>query len=84
MLKCSWMLTDFDGVRVEQFKQSTKDKLRGLRCPDHHQPPRLHFQGASLRDITISISGCCDKLMQLANARIAMAATAEGDIRKPA
>jgi hypothetical protein len=78
------MPMDFDGVRVEQFKQSTKDKLRGLRCPDHHQPPRLHFQGAALRDITISISGCCDKLMQLANARIALAATAQRDIRKPA
>jgi hypothetical protein len=78
------MSTDFDKVRVEQFKQSTKDKLRGVRCPDHHQPPRLQFQGVSLREITISISGCCDRLMELANARIAMAAAAERDIRKPA
>jgi hypothetical protein len=78
------MLTDFDSGRVEQFKQSTRDKLRGVRCPVHHQPPRLHFQGVSLRDITISLSGCCEKLMELANARIALAATAEGDIRKPA
>jgi hypothetical protein len=78
------MPTDFDKVRLEQFKQSTKEKLRGVRCPDHHQPPRLQFHGVSLRDITISISGCCDRLMELANARIAMAATAERDIRKPA
>jgi len=78
------MLTDFDSARVEQFKQSTKDKLRGVRCPDHHQPPRVHFQGGSLRDITISLSGCCDKLMELANARIALAAVADADIRKPA
>lgn len=75
---------DFDRARVEQFKQSTKDRLRGLRCPDHHQPPRLHFQGTSLRDTTISMSGCCEKLMALANARIALASAPEADIRKPA
>ena len=78
------MLADFDGARAEQFKQSTKDKLRGLRCPDHHQPPRLHFQGSSLREINISMSGCCEKLMELANARIASAPARAGDLRKPA
>ena len=78
------MSTDFDKVRLEQFKQSTKDKLRGVRCPNHHQPPRLQFQGVSLREITISISGCCDKLMELANARISSSASTAADIRKPA
>jgi hypothetical protein len=84
MLECSWVPKDFDSARVEQFKQATKEKLRGVRCPDHRQPPRLHFQGVSLRDITISMSGCCEKLMELANARIALAGTAESQIRKPA
>jgi len=84
MLECSWMLTEFERARVEQFKQSTKDKLRGLRCPDHHQQPRLHFHGAALREITISISGCCEKLMGLANSRIAFAPATESQIRKPA
>lgn len=77
-------MADFDTLRVERFKQLTKEKLRGLRCPDHHQPPRLHFSGSSLRDIDVSLSGCCEKLMQLANARIALAPAAEADIRKPA
>lgn len=83
MLEC-FSVTDFDCMRVERFKQSTKEKLRGVRCPDHHQPPRLHFSGISLRDIAISMSGCCPKLMELANARIASAAATEADIRKPA
>jgi hypothetical protein len=78
------VLTDLDRVRVERFKQSTKEKLRGVRCPDHHQPPRLHFQGASLRDISVSMSGCCAKLMEVANQRIASAETAEAGMRKPA
>ena len=77
-------MTDFDSIRVERFKQSTKEKLRGLRCLEHHQPPRLHFSGSSLRDVTISMSGCCEKLMELANARLASAAATEADIRKPA
>jgi hypothetical protein len=78
-----FVVTDFDSLRVERFKQSTKEKLRGLRCPDHHQPPRLHFSGSSLRDVTIAMSGCCERLMELANARIASART-EADLRKPA
>ena len=62
---------DFDTLRVERFKQATQAKLRDVRCPDHHRPPRLRFRGASLRDISISLSGCCPKVMELANARIA-------------
>jgi hypothetical protein len=71
-------------MRVERFKQSTKEKLRGVRCPHHHQAPRLHFSGDSLRDVTISISGCCEKVMELANARIASAVATESEMRKPA
>jgi hypothetical protein len=82
MIECLGV-ADFDSMRVERFKQSTRDKLRGLRCPEHRQPPRLHFSGATLREITISMSGCCGRLMELANARIALAPTEE-QIRKPA
>jgi hypothetical protein len=55
---------------VEQFKQATERKLDGVRCPDHQKPPRLRFDGSSLRDITINLSGCCRKLMTLANTAI--------------
>jgi hypothetical protein len=82
VLECS-LVTDFDSMRVERFKQWTREKLRGVRCPEHHQAPRVHFSGLSLRDTTVSMSGCCERLMELANARIASAAT-EADIRKPA
>jgi hypothetical protein len=58
--------------------------LRGVRCPEHHQPPRLHFHGESLREITISLSGCCARLMDLANARVALATPTETQMRKPA
>ena len=64
------VLKDFDSLGVERFKQATEDKLRDVRCPEHHQPPRLRFHGSSLRDINISLSGCCSKVMEIANARI--------------
>jgi hypothetical protein len=69
---------DFDQLRVERFKQATEDKLRGVRCPQHNQPPRLRFNGSSLRDITISLSGCCPRLMEIANARIGSPWLSEG------
>ena len=52
---------------LERFKIATSTKLSGLRCPVHRQPPRLRFQGESLREVSISLSGCCPKLMALAN-----------------
>jgi hypothetical protein len=79
------VLTDFDRMRVERFKQSTREKLRGIRCPQHHQPARLHFHGESLRDISISLSGCCARLMELANKRIGSPGTEDSrSIAKPA
>ncbi len=55
---------------MEQFKKATLEKLRDVRCPEHYQGPRVRFQGTSLLDITVSLSGCCPKVMEIANARI--------------
>jgi hypothetical protein len=78
------VFTESDRMRVERFKQSTREKLRGVRCPEHHQPPRLHFHGISLNEITISLSGCCARLMELANVQIASVEPVREDLRKPA
>jgi hypothetical protein len=56
---------------VSEFKHNTGRKLLGVECPDHHQAPRLQFHGATLRDITIQMSGCCGKLIGMANKAIA-------------
>jgi hypothetical protein len=78
------VLTDFDRTSVERFKQATEEKLRDVRCPEHRQAPRLRFQGSSLRDISISLSGCCQKVMDLANLRIGSAGEASGFPTGPA
>jgi hypothetical protein len=56
---------------VREFKENTERKLNGLRCPDHDRAPRLQFHGTTLRDITIQLSGCCGKLIEMANKAIA-------------
>ena len=56
---------------VEEFKARTLRKLEDVRCPDHKQPPRLRFQGSTLRDVSIQLSACCEKLAALANQKIA-------------
>ena len=57
---------------IDEFKEQTAKKLRDLRCPDHHQAPRIRFSGSSLRDVSIQLSGCCAKLITLANQAIAV------------
>ena len=56
---------------LESFKRVTENKVRGLRCPTHRRRPEVCFNGSSLRDVTIRMSGCCARLMELANAAIA-------------
>jgi len=58
-------------MSVQEFKENTARKLEAARCPDHRQPPRLKFSGTPLRDVTIQMSGCCSKLLDLANRAIA-------------
>ena len=58
-------------MSVQEFKEKTARKLEAVRCPDHRQPPRLQFRGSTLRDVTIQMSGCCAKLLELANKAIA-------------
>lgn len=60
---------------LEEFKRATALKLEGVRCPDHHQPPHLKFRGATLRDVSVEMRACCQKLMAMANRAIAQRQT---------
>jgi hypothetical protein len=71
MLKCCLPTGAIDRESVESFKRRTAAKLAGVRCPRHRQAPRLRFEGSDLKDIKVSLSGCCPKLMELANQAIA-------------
>jgi hypothetical protein len=56
---------------LDEFRRATEEKLREVRCPEHRQRPRVRVTGASIRDAELSLSGCCDRLMALANRAIA-------------
>jgi len=56
---------------LEEFKQRTASKLHGVVCPVHRQPPRVRFQGCSLRDVTVRLSACCSAGIALGNEAIA-------------
>ena len=73
VLECCRVLSDFDKIRLERFKQATHEKLRHVRCPEHHRAPRVKFHGTSIHDIGVSLSGCCAKVMEIANAEIGSA-----------
>ena len=56
---------------MREFKEATLRKVVDLRCPDHRQPPRLKFQGSTLSSISIQMSACCNRLIEMANRAIA-------------
>jgi hypothetical protein len=58
-------------VQIEEFKRETLGKLQDLRCPDHHQPPRLVFHGRTIQDVSLQIKSCCHKMAAMANQKIA-------------
>ncbi|HVT94260.1 MAG TPA: hypothetical protein VHD76_15550 [Bryobacteraceae bacterium] len=68
----------------ELFRHTTREKLAGIRCPYHRKAPRLEFHGSSLRDATISMAGCCDALMDLANRAICTPPPQNGERDLPA
>lgn len=68
LIEC--FLVEPEAQAFEHFRQATREKLAGIRCPYHGKAPRLEFHGSSLRDATISLGGCCDALMDLANRAI--------------
>ena len=57
--------------RVRDFQQRTREKLADVRCPLHRKAPRLEFHGSDLREMTVSLSGCCERLLRIANKAIA-------------
>ncbi len=72
------LIVDEDSAAVEQFKYRTLEKLREVRCPVHRQVPRVRFDGSGIRDIRINVSGCCDRLIRIANRAIAGAPIQDG------
>jgi hypothetical protein len=48
----------------QQVKTNVQERLRRVRCPQHHQAPRVAGSGTSLATLRWSIAGCCDRLVE--------------------
>ena len=51
---------------LENLKEQIQDKLRGVRCAEHNQQPRVTVAGSSLDQLSFQVHGCCQKLIDQA------------------
>jgi hypothetical protein len=51
-----------EAAAFDRVKDVVQRKLESIRCPEHGDSPRVSAQGASLRTVTWTLHGCCDRL----------------------
>ena len=53
-----------------QFKDSIKKRVRGSVCPEHGLHPTVKVKGCNTDKIDFEISGCCQQLIDIVNAKM--------------
>jgi len=56
---------------LRQIEQSIRDRVGGLRCPEHGAAPRLTASGSRADALDFELSGCCNELMSRTTASLA-------------
>ncbi len=51
---------------MQQIVASISDRVDGLVCPEHKEPPRFLCSGEKIDDLSLQIHGCCEKLVEMA------------------
>ena len=52
---------------VEGVIKHVQERLGQVRCPQHHQQPRVRASGSSLDQLKLTIAGCCQELKDTAS-----------------
>ena len=47
---------------MEGVAEYARERLGELRCPEHHEAPRVIAAGPSLDELMLSVQGCCQAL----------------------
>lgn len=47
-----------------------EDRIGDLRCPDHGKAPTVTCSGTSLENLSFEVTGCCQKVIILANEKL--------------
>jgi len=55
---------------VNQFKDSIKKQVGNSVCPKHGLHPTLKVRGLNVDKIEFEVSGCCQKLIDIVNAKL--------------
>ena len=49
---------------LKNISGQIKDKLRGIKCPEHGKAPKLIVKGRNLDNLSFEVAGCCDALIE--------------------
>lgn len=63
-------LDDFFRHALDETAKSIRGQLESVRCPEHGEPPNVVIQVSAARQVAMQIRGCCEKLVQLAEATV--------------
>lgn len=55
---------------LQSVSASIKARVGNIRCPEHGQTPRIVGKGRSLDTLSFDVSGCCQKLIDNAAAKL--------------
>ncbi|MFB4203984.1 hypothetical protein KBTX_03114 [wastewater metagenome] len=53
-----------EAAALKSISEQIKDKLRGVKCPEHGESPKVKVQGRNLDNLSFEVSGCCDALIE--------------------
>jgi hypothetical protein len=53
-----------------QFKDSIKRQVGGSICPEHGMHPTVKVKGRNIDKIEFEVSGCCQQLIDIVNAKL--------------
>jgi hypothetical protein len=53
-----------------QFKDSIKKQVGGSVCPEHGLHPTVKVKGRKIDKIEFEVSGCCQQLIDIVNAKL--------------
>ncbi len=59
-----------ENALLDEIGDSIKKSLQSVLCPSHHQRPKVLVIGRTLDNLSISLSGCCDELIQKATKKL--------------
>jgi len=55
-----------EAAMMQQIVASISDRVDGLICHEHKEPPRFLCSGDNINELHLQVHGCCEKLVEMA------------------